>query len=153
MNTLNALFAYLFLFSIFAVTVATAQSCQSNGIVHDSTGALIPGAAVTIRQPETAYKASTETDDQGAFRLALPSPGTYQLEIKAGGFALHQTQLIVTPAALSAPLDIALLIEGNSQTVEVTADALAAETTSTQLGEIARQSQNRSSAAQRPQLH
>jgi hypothetical protein len=135
MKPLNGLFTYLFLFPIFAVTLATAQSCQSNGIVHDSTGALIPGVAVTIRQPEIAYEVSTQTDDQGAFRLALPSPGTYQLEIKAGGFALYQTQLIVTPAAQSAPLDIALLIEGNSQTVEVTADALAAETTSTQLGE------------------
>jgi hypothetical protein len=134
MKSLSVLFAYLFLFHI-AVSVATAQSCQSSGIVHDSTGALVPGASVTIRQLGTIFEVSSQTDDQGVFQLALPSPGTYQLEIKAGGFALYQTQVIVTLADPTAYLDIALLVEGNSQTVEVTADALAAETTSTQLGE------------------
>jgi hypothetical protein len=135
MKPLNALFAYLFLFPIFVVSVATAQSRQSSGIVHDSTGALIPGAAVTVRQPGTAFEVSTQTDDHGAFQLVLPSPGTYQLEIKAGGFTPYQTQVVATPAAPLARLDVALLVDGNSQTVEVTADALAAETTSTQLGE------------------
>jgi hypothetical protein len=135
MKSLSASFAYLYLFLMFAVSVATAQSCQSSGIVHDSTGALVPGAAVTLRQPGTAFEVSSQTDDQGAFELALPSAGTYQLEIKAGGFAPYQTQVIVTPATPILHLDIALAVEGNSQTVEVTADALAAETTSTQLGE------------------
>jgi hypothetical protein len=135
MKSLSASFAYLYLFLMFAVSVATAQSCQSSGIVHDSTGALVPGAAVILRQPGTAFEVSSQTDDQGAFQLALPSAGTYQLEIKAGGFAPYQTQVIVTPATPILHLDIALAVEGNSQTVEVTADALAAETTSTQLGE------------------
>jgi hypothetical protein len=45
------------------------------------------------------------------------------------------TPLVVSAAVPSASLDVALAVAGNSLTVEVTADALAAETTSTQLGE------------------
>ena len=135
MKSLSAFFAYLFIFHIFAVSALIAQSCQSSGVVHDSTGALVPGAGVTIHQPGTAFELSSQTDDQGTFQLALPFPGTYQLEIKAGGFAAYQTQVVVTPADPSVNLDIALIVEGNSQTVEVTANALTAETTSTQLGE------------------
>jgi hypothetical protein len=132
---LIAIVCYLFLFQFFTLTYLTAQSYQSSGVVHDGTGALIPGAPVTVRQPEVPLELSSQTDDQGVFHLALPAAGTYQLEIGASGFKVYRAQIIVTADAPSLNLDIALAIEGNSQTVEVTADALAAETTSTQLGE------------------
>jgi hypothetical protein len=96
---------------------------------------LIPGAAVTLRQRGNDLGWSSQTDEQGAFRIALPTVGAYQLEINANGFADYRTEVIVTAGAPAANLDIVLAVEGNSQTVEVTANALAAETTSTQLGE------------------
>ena len=125
------LIAYFLSFPLFGV----AQSYQSNGVVHDATGAVIPGASVALLQTGSNLSRSSQTDDQGAFQIALPDAGTYQLEISASGFAIYRAQVILTPAAPSSNLDIALAIEGNSQTVEVTANALAAETTSTQLGE------------------
>ncbi len=125
------LIAYFLSFPLFGV----AQSYQSNGVVHDATGADIPGASVALLQTGSNLSRSSQTDDQGAFQIALPDAGTYQLEISASGFAIYRAQVILTPAAPSSNLDIALAIEGNSQTVEVTANALAAETTSTQLGE------------------
>ena len=132
---------YLFLFLISAICSLGAQSKSTDatgdatGVVHDSTGAVIAGAAVSLRQPEGGLDIPTQTDDQGTFHIQLPSVGTYQLEIRADGFSPYTTQIILTPVAPSIKLDIALTVAGNAQTVEVTADALAAETTSTQLGE------------------
>ena len=133
MKYLIVLIAYLIFCSSF--TTAIAQSYQFTGVVHDATGGLIPGAAVVLRQSTDDPMWSSQTDEQGKFQIALPNFGTYQVEIRASGFALYRAQMILTAGAPSANLDIALTVEGNSQTIEVTANGLAAETTSTQLGE------------------
>ncbi len=133
MKRLIVLIAYLISCSSFPA--AMGQSYQSGGVVRDTTGSLIPGAAVVLRQSAGDLTWSCQTDEHGAFQIALPNPGTYEVEIKASGFVLYRAQLALTAAAPTANLDIALVVEGNSQTIEVTANALAAETTSTQLGE------------------
>jgi hypothetical protein len=130
-----AIIAHLFLLSFFAVAPLAAQTWEATGVVHDSTGAVIPGAAVTVRQPGTSLVWSSQTDEQGAFRVALPAAGTYQLDINADAFAVYKAQVVLTAAKPSSNLNIALAILVNAQTVEVTANELAAETTSTQLGE------------------
>ena len=126
---------YLFYFSIFALPSKAAETYLASGVVHDASGALIPGAAVTFSDSGTGAAGSTQTDEQGTFRVALPAAGTYQVEIQANGFVAFRGSVAVNSATPSANLDVVLAIEGNIQTVEVTADALAAETTSTQLGE------------------
>ena len=129
------LIAHLFFFSFLALATLAAEPYKCSGVVHDSTDAVIPGAAVTLRQPGTDLVYSSRTDEEGAFYVPLPAAGTYQLDINAGGFAPYRTPVVLTSDAPSANLNISLVIQANSQTVEVTADALAAETTSTQLGE------------------
>ena len=124
-----------FLLGFLSTATLAAQSWEATGVVHDSTGALIPGASVSLRQPGTENVWPSQTDDQGKFDIKLPAAGSYQVEVIAGGFAPWRAQVVLTPDAPKANLDIALAIEATSQTVEVTADALAAETTSTQLGE------------------
>jgi len=130
-----ALIAIILMLIVLAASTSAAQSWHATGQVHDPTGAIIPGAAVTFRQPGTDLAQSSQTDDQGKFDLKLPASGTWRLEINVNGFAPFKTQVALTQDAPTANLDIALAVAANSQTVEVTADALAAETTSTQLGE------------------
>jgi len=105
-----------------------------SGVVHDSSGGRIPHAHITGR---TANLKPIETvaGELGEFTLPIPQAGNYQLEITADGFAPTQASAEVSISKPSSILDIALNIAANTQTVEVTADALAAETTSTQLGE------------------
>jgi hypothetical protein len=130
---LITLIAYCISCSLFPAAVA--QSYQSSGVVHDATGSLIPGAAIVLRQSSGDSTWSSQTDEQGAFQIALPDSGTYEVEIRVSGFALYQTHVVLSADAPIANLDIALVVESNSQTIEVTANALAVETTSTQLGE------------------
>ncbi len=104
------------------------------GVVHDATGALIPGAEITILQGGNSV-AKAVSDGQGGFTIAVPGPGSYTVQVKASGFADSSAQATVTAADPAANVDVTLAINGNAETVQVTADALAAETTSTQLGE------------------
>ncbi len=130
------LFALLFSLYLAPMPARAAEPPTVSGVIHDATGALIPAAQVTLRQPGTAVVLSAQTGAQGGFRIALPAAGTYQLEVLADGFEPYRTQLTVTASASPAVhLNISLSVAASTQTVEVTADALAAETTSTQLGE------------------
>ena len=65
------LIAHLLLFLLFAVVRMAAQSYQTTGVVHDRTGALIPGAAVTVRSPASVLVSSSVTDEQGKRLYAL----------------------------------------------------------------------------------
>ena len=129
------LFAYLLLFHAFVVSAMGAEAFLVSGTVHDGTGALIPGATVSLRGSDGAEIGSTQTDAEGLFRVVAPAAGSYQVEVQAAGFLAYKAPVALNLDAPTANVDVALAVEGNSLTVEVTANALAAETTSTQLGE------------------
>ena len=105
------------------------------GVVHDATGGVIPGAEVTLRQANAATPLTQQTDGQGSFQFFVLIEGAYTVEVKAANFTIYHGEATVNAGAPSANLDISLTVNGSAETVEVTADALAAETTSTQLGE------------------
>jgi hypothetical protein len=104
------------------------------GIVHDSTGGRIPNAHITIL-PTNQLAVEAVAGPQGDFSVTVPAPGTYQVQISADGFAPLAVSANLTDSQSAVNLDLALQIAVNAQTVEVTANALTAETTSTQLGE------------------
>ncbi len=133
-----------FVFILFLAILTLGLRAQTSagfrvaGVVHDATGGVIPGAEVTLRQSNQSNAATPpteQTDGQGSFQFAVPAAGTYTIDVKAPNFTVYHAQATVSAEAPSANLDVTLVVNGSAETVEVTADALAAETTSTQLGE------------------
>ncbi len=88
-----------------------------------------------VRQNGSSALLTAETGEQGEFRIEAPSPGNYQVEVSSEGFKPLTKLAALTQGVTVVNLDLTLQIAEHSETVEVTADALAAETTSTQLGE------------------
>jgi len=118
-----------------ACTLAQESSpFEVNGTVHDGNAAVIPGAEVRFTSTAGAV-VTAATDGQGSYHIPVPAEGSYKFEVSAAGFTVVRGSVTVTREAPSANLDVALTVSGTVETVEVTADALAAETTSTQLGE------------------
>ena len=66
------------------------------GIVRDASDAVVPGAAVLLRNHETNQLQKTVTDGAGRFRLLYVPVGDYHLSVDAPGF---------TCTTLSVPLD------------------------------------------------
>jgi len=128
------------IFVLVLVTAAagvaqTAEKFVIGGTVHDRTGSVIPGAAVTVIAAGTSAGVAATADGQGEFRVTVTAAGSYEVRVTAGGFAGFRGEATVTDAAPAANIDVTLAVNQNTETVEVTADALTAETTSTQLGE------------------
>jgi hypothetical protein len=126
---------FILFLAIFPLGLRAQSGFRVAGVVHDATGGVIPGAEVTMRQANAGAPLTQQTDGQGSFQFVVPAAGAYAVEVKVTNFTIYRGQATVSADAPSASLDVTLAVNGSAETVEVTADALAAETTSTQLGE------------------
>jgi len=133
-NVYRAILLSLFLPCLSPVVFADSAFLIT-GVAHDTSGARISRAYVAVRKAGSSVVLETVTDEQGEFRIAVPGADTFQVEIVAEGFKPLTMGAVLTEQTPAARLDLALEIDAHAETVEVTADALAAETTSTQLGE------------------
>lgn len=117
--------------------VGTAYSFLVTGTAHDASGAIVAGAGVKLQPAEGSGAAIVcpATDAEGSFRCTVPGVGSYSLEVTAPGFARFRAGVVLSAASPVAAVDAALKIDTTTQTVEVIAGVLTAETTSTQLGE------------------
>src|ERR1700758_3187134 len=91
------------------------------GVVRDGTGAVLPGAQVTVNNQDTAETRKTTTDSEGAYRVDGINPGTYEVDITMEGFIPFRSRgNIVNPSVVSAA-NAELTIGGTTSVIEVTA--------------------------------
>src|SRR5437764_720145 len=57
-----------------------------SGAVMDQSGAVVPGAQVTITNDTTSLKRTATTDSGGAYRFLDLPEGTYTIDVSASGF-------------------------------------------------------------------
>jgi TonB family protein len=84
--------AALLLLPVAAMRVA-AKNASGNisGTIHDPSGAVIPGASVTLISRDQKVKIESNSGADGTFKFAAIPPGGYRLEITSHGFALTKS--------------------------------------------------------------
>ena len=130
-------FPFFFLLFLSGVVppVCAAPAFTITGIVHDASGGRIPHAYVAVRRTGSPAHLETTSNDAGEFLVQAPGPGSYRIEITAVGFDPRAATVDLSEAQSTTNLDLTMEIAKLTETVEVSADTLAAETTSTQMGE------------------
>ena len=106
------------------------------GAVRDPDGAIVAGASVVIRDPENGLQMTARSKGSGAFAFRDLPAGRYDLTVDSPGFAPFRQTGLVLAAGATLNVDVQLAIARLSETVEVTVDPVAVETSSTQLGEV-----------------
>ena len=91
------------------------------GTIVDSSGQVVPGAAVDLRDGATNQIRRTMSDDRGAFRFVALAPGTYDVGVQLEGFAPFQQQHLTLAIGATSQLTIRLAPAAISQTMTVTA--------------------------------
>jgi outer membrane receptor protein involved in Fe transport len=98
-----------------ALMAALAADGTISGVVHDSTGGVVSGAAVVVRAGGAEHRVTTGPD--GRFTVDVPESGQLTVVVLAGGFAEKTTQ--VSPAQ-TGDLDLVLEPATLLETVTVT---------------------------------
>jgi len=102
------------------------------GTIYDATGAVVPGAKVTITGA-TGSK-SQDSDEAGNFSFGLLVPGTYSVKVEKQGFKTSDIKSVEVLTNRAAAIRVNLEAGDLKQIVEVTAAAVAVDTTSTGIG-------------------
>ncbi len=103
---------------------AWAQSSVSGditGTVIDPSGAVVPGAKITIKSSDTGQAQSGTTSNAGAYHFALLQPGHYTISVTHPGFGAVNQKVEVFLGQVTRS-DIKLSIGSQEQVVEVSAE-------------------------------
>ncbi len=127
----------LALAGLFGCGAAWGQTNGSiRGIVNDPSGAVVPGATITVTLTGTDSKRSVTADKDGAFDIPELAVGTYELTADAQGFKKFVAKNVVVTIGHVNFVTVTLQIGRANDTVTVEANAVQVETTSTQLGAV-----------------
>ncbi|MGH9533687.1 MAG: carboxypeptidase regulatory-like domain-containing protein [Terriglobales bacterium] len=105
------------------------------GAVLDPTGAAIPGAQVTVRNPATGVSRTAVTGRTGFYAVTALPPGTYTVTARAKNFAPHAVPGIVISGEQTKSVDLQLKPSAITQVVTVTSAPPALQTNSADIGQ------------------
>ena len=114
-------------------TTGWAQSTQGSilGTVKDSSGAIVPGAAVTLTNTDTGIVRTTKSSSSGEYQFLDAVPGHYDIVVTASGFESWKLSGAPLEARQQLRADAALTVGGVQQTVQVSGDNASAIETET----------------------
>jgi hypothetical protein len=99
---------------------AAAQSASINGLVTDSTNAVIPKVTVELLDTATQTKQTAVTNSSGFYTIPNVMPGQYNLNVSATGFETESLTDVTVTIGAKVTLNFALKV--GSQTEQVTVD-------------------------------
>ncbi len=100
------------------------------GTVEDASGSAISNAIVVVHSNATNAEQHVKVDNSGVFRVIHLQPSTYTVTITAPGFRIYRSGEVIVEVGLLTDLSPKLPVGNASETVEVTTEAPALNTTS-----------------------
>jgi len=124
-------FILCLLLSLALVGAAFAQETVGGirGQVTDPTGAVIPGATVTVAGPALMRPQTMQTDAAGTYAFLTLPPGTYELTAASDGFVPTKRVGLALQVGKVLTIDFKLEVGGTTQSIEVVSEAAIVDTT------------------------
>lgn len=126
----------LCILSIVTVSFGQLATTSLRGTIKDPSGALVPGAKITITDKATGKSISAIADSAGQYNFAQIAPSNYTIQVTASGFG-QQTKSAELLVNQPATIDFALSVQASTVTVDVSAEAQTLNTTDASLGNSA----------------
>ena len=114
-----------------------------SGTVRDTSGAVVPGASLTLRNVATGIVRSVVTDNQGRYRAQELSLGGYDVNVQAEGFQSLLRSGIEMTIGRQAVLDFTMQLGSVSEQVTVSGEAPLLETTNSTVADLVTETQMR----------
>jgi len=116
--------------------LAQLSTASLNGVVTDSSGAVVRGASVVLRNVDTGIETQTTSNDTGNYRFSNITPSRNTLKISASGFKTKQVSEFVLAVNQAATIDVTLAPGGAAEVVTVEASAEQLQASSAELGTV-----------------
>ena len=134
-RTLRALLVSSVVFSVSPLLFGQATGSIS-GTVSDASGAAVSGAKVTVSGENTGAVREAKTDDAGHYVVPLLGVTSYTVRAEFTGFQATEVKNVRLQVDEQREVDFTLNPSNVQQSVEVTATAVAVQTTNPTLGQV-----------------
>jgi hypothetical protein len=127
---LCSMFSILCFVLIVCAASAWGQSIVTGGlagVVTDNTGAVVNGAKLTLKSADSGDQYSSASSAAGDYSFSLLKPGVYTLTAQKDGFKEVRSTLTIQ-LGTTVNFNVALIVGGTSETIEVTGDAALLQT-------------------------
>ena len=132
--TVTLIFAVLVVLVLSAPSARAQATAAINGTVRDSGGAVITDATVVLHNHDTDLDRTTVTNGVGAYVMPNVPPGNYDLKVSKSGFGTSLNSGITLVVNQTATYDFMLKAGGVNEVVNVQANPVALETSTSELG-------------------
>jgi outer membrane receptor protein involved in Fe transport len=121
---------------VAALAMAPAVQAQATGAtligkVQDKSGKALPGATITVTQPETGFTRSVVSESDGTFRLPSVPVGSYTVVVELNGFATVTVQDVRLNVATQRELTVDMSPSTVEESITVVDEAPLVQTTPT----------------------
>jgi hypothetical protein len=106
------------------------------GFVHDTSGAALPGAKVTLINIATGVEETVTADAQGEYEFTSVRVGQYRVKGMAPGFSETLTEPFTAEVNARQRVDVSLKAGATSETITVTGAAALLNTEDSERGQI-----------------
>ena len=133
--TCIAIFGFL---AFIAASTLHAQNAQGTilGHVTDSSGAVVAGAAVVVRDVDTSAAVNLTTNSNGDYVAPALNPGNYSVTVQAAGFSQAVSSNLVLEVQQTLRQDFHLTVGKVTNTVEVSSDTQMLHTDDETIGQV-----------------
>ncbi len=119
-----------------AAAFAQFDTATVLGTVRDSSGAVVPGATVTLKNVATGITATGVSDESGNYQFLNVRIGTYNARAELQGFSAAEAENFTVTVNARQRVDLTLKIGNVGETVVVTGAAELLETESSDRGQV-----------------
>ena len=107
-------------------TLASSAHAQSiatlKGRVTDASGAVVPGASVTVREEDTGVQRTAMSGATGEYQFAFLTVGTYRIDIQSPGLRPEVLPRLVVEVGRTIVQDFQLEVGDLTETIDVVSD-------------------------------
>ena len=126
----------LTLLSVLVVGAFAQEAGQIVGSVRDQSGAVVPGATVTVTETGTGLARNMTAGSDGAFVFPNLRPTSYIISAEASGFRAFRQTDVTLLANQSLTVNIAMEVGAVTETVNVTGQTVQVDTSTSTLAEV-----------------
>jgi hypothetical protein len=134
----RSLWGLVLLCTFSTATLAFGQNATTSlrGTIKDPSGALVPGATISLTDTATGSALSTTSNTAGFYSFPQLNPAKYSIRVSSAGFG-DQSKAAELLVNQPATIDFELTVQSSSVTVDVSAIAQTLNTSDASLGNSA----------------
>src|SRR5882724_4630494 len=114
----------------------TSGSGTITGTLKDPSGAVVPGAAVTIRNTDTGIDRKTQTTEAGIYTATFLRPGHYEINVSKPGFSSVLRKDLTLQVGQTLTVDLSMGIQAAQELITVNGQAGVVDTEKTEVSQV-----------------